>query len=265
MPTKPTTTKIQSTKNYRLFKRSTDNRVTDVKQHRKLRRSMEKYGFLPCFPIVCYRNGDKQLTVKEGQHRLTFAEQLGLPVHFVETDVDFDVAAINCTPVTWKTKDYALKYSQNGIASYQEGLDFAEQHGIPIGLAFALLAGTVSFRNIWEQFVDGQFKVKDREWAAAVAGIYVPMVTLSKDLKGARFLEACMRVCRVPEFEPKRLLQGASRCREKLVPYSTMDAYLAMLEELYNFGRKQLFGLKAAAMMAMRDRCPLTKKTRSQK
>lgn len=66
-----------------------------------------------------------------------------------------------------------------------------------------------------------------------------------------------MSVCRVPDFDAGRLLQCAARCRERLVSYSTRDAYLGMLEEVYNFGRKQLFGLKSAAVMAMRDRFPI--------
>lgn len=74
--------------------------------------------------------------------------------------------------------------------------------------------------------------------------------------KGARLTEACMAACRVPGFDAKRLLAGAERCRERLVPYATRDAYLDLLETLYNWGRKQLVGLKALAVMALRERRP---------
>jgi hypothetical protein len=245
---------IRSTRNYRMFHRSTDNRVLDLRKHRKLKDSMEKYGFLQSFPIVCHRNGDKNLYVKDGQHRLTFAEMLGLPVYFVEEAIDFDVAAINCTSKVWNLKDYALKFAANGLQSYQEGIDFAEQYGIPIGSTFAMLGGTMTFSNVADKFAAGEFKVKDRDWAHAVAGTYTPMVDLSPSLKSARFLEACMWVCRVEEFDIKRLVHSASQCRDKLLSYSTRDAYLSMLEEVYNFRRSKLFGLKVAATMAMRDR-----------
>lgn len=252
------TQKIQSTRNYRLFKRSADNRVFDLGKHKRLERSLRKYGFIPAFPIVCSRNGAKQLTVKDGQHRLTIAESLGLPVFWVEDQTDFDIAEINGTAKTWDVKDYAAKYAANGNEHYQEILDFADQHSIPIGIAAGLLAGT-GFTNVRNAYLAGEYKVKDRSFATSVAGIYVPICTLSSAVKNARFLQACMGVCRVPQFEAKRLLQNTQRCREKLVAYSTADAYLNMLEEIYNFGRKQLFGLKAAATMAMRDRNPVLK------
>lgn len=251
---RPACPRISVTKNYRLFGRSDDNRPLDLKKHRKLESSMKRYGFLASYPIICYRAADKTLVVKDGQHRLAFAETLGLPVYYVVDDADFDVAAVNKAITTWKLADYALKHAANGLDAYQEGLDFAAQYKLPLGTAFALLAGTTSYTNVSNAFVDGTFTVKDRTWADAVASIYAPLVEMAPSVRGARFVEACMAVCRVEEFEPNRLIQNARRCREKLVSYSTKDAYLDALEEIYNFGRKSLVGLKAKAIMAMRAR-----------
>jgi len=50
------------------------------------------------------------------------------------------------------------------------------------------------------------------------------------------------------------MISNAGRCREKLVSYSTKEAYLDMLEDIYNFGRKNLLALKISAQQAMRDR-----------
>lgn len=242
-----------------MFSRSADNRPSDMKKHKKLQQSMERYGYLKSFPIVVRKEGDVYI-VKDGQHRLMIAQKLGLEVWWVEEDVDFDIAAINSTAKTWVLKDYAERYAEGGLADYQEGLDFAKSHGLALGTAFALLAGTTTFSNIHDNFIDGTFQVKDRAWADAVIGIYVPLSTMSSDLKNVRFIEACMAVCRVPSFCPTRLLQGAKKCREKLVSYSTRDAYLDMIEAIYNYGRTQLVGLKSLATMAMRERNAATKK-----
>lgn len=249
--------KIQATKNYRLFNRSRDNRPTDLKKHKKLVDSMKLYGFLKCFPIVVFRDKDGKLVVKDGQHRLAVAEQLGLTVYWVEEETEFDIAVINCTAKVWQLKDYAQKHALNGHKQYQEGLDFAEQHRLPIGTAFALLAGTVSFKNCETAFIDGAFKIKDRVWADAVAGIYGALVTMAPVIKKQVFIDACMAVCRVKDFDPKRLLSNAEKCRQLLVNYGTREAYLDMLERVYNFGRKQLVGLKAEATMALRERKPV--------
>ena len=245
--------KIVNTRNYRLFDNDGENRPLDVATHKNLTQSMKEYGFLPCFPIIVARDGDK-LIVKDGQHRLAIAESLGLPVYYVEAKTDFDIAKINSTSKNWIPRDYARKFATNGVKAYQEGIEFAAQHKLPITTAFSLLAGTIHFSNFQVQFYGGTFKVKDRTWADAVASIYGPLTSMSKAVKNTRMLEACMAVCRVPDFDPKRLLGGAEQCREKLVAYSKRDAYLHMLEDIYNFRRKQLVGLKVAAEMALRER-----------
>lgn len=246
--------KIQVTKNYRMFARSSENRPLDMRKHRKLEQTMKEYGFIPDFPIVCRRDEKKHLIVKDGQHRLAVAESLGLPVYWTEGEIDFDVAKINSTAKIWTLKDYAQKWADNGIKSYHEGIEFAENNQLPLGTAFALLAGTTTYSNIDDQFMRGEFRVKDRQWADAVAAIYVPLAAMQPALKNARFIEACMAACRVDDFDKKRLLHNAERCRDRLIPYSTRDAYLDMLEEVYNFGRAKLVGLKAAATMVMRER-----------
>ncbi len=250
--------KVNVTKNYDLFTRSAKNRPAHAKSHKALLNSMKCYGFLSCYPIACCRNGDRRLTVKDGQHRLLFAQELQLPVYYITEEVDFDVAIVNCTPKPWVLKDFAQKHAAHGIEAYREGLEFAEIHSLPISIAFVLLAGQTGFTNIKSQFVDGKFEIKDREWADQVASLYGVMVAMSKEIRNARFLQACMGVCRVEGFKPDRLIKAAKRCREKLASYSTKDAYLDMLEEIYNFGHSKLVGLKAKAQMAMRARSVVT-------
>jgi hypothetical protein len=128
-------------------------------------------------------------------------------------------------------------------------------HRLPITIAFSLLAGTTTFSNTQRSFLDGSYRVKDRAWADLVAAVYGPF-SASKHCRNARFIEACMAICRVENFDAQRLLQGLKRCQDKLASFSTRDAYLEMLEVIYNFGRKILFPLKNEAIMAMRSRDP---------
>lgn len=246
--------KIVNTRNYRLFDNDGENRPLDVATHKNLMESMKEYGFLPCFPIIAVRDGTK-LIVKDGQHRLAIAEALSLPVYYIEAKTDFDIAKINSTSKNWIPRDYARKFATNGVAAYQEGLEFANEHKLALTTAFSLLAGTIQFSNCQLLFYSGAFKVKDREYADRVAGLYGPLIKLSPALrKNTRLLEACMAVCRVEDFDAQRLLRNASRCAEKLMAYSTREAYLDMLEDVYNFRHQKLVGLKAAATMVMRQR-----------
>jgi hypothetical protein len=236
------TRKINVTKDYRLFSRSDKNRPTNLRKRKKLERSMKTYGFLSCFPIVCYRNEHGKLIVKDGQHRLGLAEVLGLPVYWVDETIDFDVALVNSSSEKWNLRDYALTFA------------FCDQHDLPVGTGFSLLSGVTNFTNIQPAFIDGTFKIRDRTWADSVASIYGPLTRMAPEIRNARFIEACMAACRVESFDGQRLLTNAARCRDKLAAYSTREAYLDMLEQIYNHGRSRLMGLKAEATMAMRER-----------
>lgn len=246
---------IRATKNYKLFKRSPDNRPTNVKARKKLVGSMKHYGWLRCFPLVAVRNGDGHLIVKDGQHRLDIAEWLGLAVHWVEEKQDFDVAETASGQKSWSLNDYAQCFAAKGVQSYIDGLEFVTRYSISTGIGFAILAGTTGFTNIEKEFIGGTFKIKDRKWAEDVATIYSGISALAPCLRTSHFIAACMGVCRVDGFDGKRLIHNANRCREKLVAYATREAYLDLLETVYNYGRqKQLIPLKIMAINAMKAR-----------
>lgn len=254
---------VQTTTDYAMFVRSTENRPADMKGRASLVASMRKYGFLECFPVVCVRNARGQLIVKDGQHRCTIAMKLGLPVSYVEADADFDVAEVNGTAKKWRLIDYARKWAENGKADYQAGLDFADKWGVngrplAVGVSFALLAGTTGFSGCTQrQFVCGEFTVKEPEWAEAVASLYRPLIEMKPELHKTGFMEACMAVCRVADFDAKRLLRKAAQQRDKLVNYASRDDYLKMLEVIYNFNvgatKMAALAFEAQKIMAERD------------
>lgn len=252
--------KIQATKNYKLFKRhDAENRPLDARKHATLKESMKKYGYLKCYPIVCYRDKNGNLVVKDGQHRLLLAEELGLSVYWVLAEQDFDVAFIAATTRGWQKIDFALKYAANGIASYDEILQLHERYKIGVSQCAQLLSGSSTFVNISKAFHNGTFKVRDKKWAESLAAVYARLFGISNKIRDGFCLSALMGCFRVPQFDPDRLLHNAERCREKFVKYGSREGYLQMLEDVYNFGRSKLFGLKLAAIMAMRERNPATK------
>lgn len=245
---------IKSTKNYRMFKIVDENRPLNIDRHKKLRYSMQKYGFLKSFPVACIQNGSKHVTVKDGQHRIAIAEELGLPVYYYVDDVDFDVAEVNCTAKVWSIRDYCEKYAANGNKHYQEALEFADQYKLPLSKAMTLLYGCKSVGGCRPSIVqDGLFKVKAASFAHDVAGCYVSMAALSRSLRSNAFLGALIMAFSVDGFDGNRLVRKASKCRERLVPYSTKEAFLDMIEDVYNFKQKTLDPIKVPALQAARQ------------
>lgn len=251
--------KINVTKNYRMFKLADDNRKLNLPKHRKLRQSMQENGFFPWMPVICVRDKGNNLVVRDGQHRLAFAETLGLEVYWVEVSESFDIAQFNGTAVVWNIRDYAETFAKNGKASYVALLEFSERHGIGVAISALLLGGTQTFANIAPAFYAGDFKIKEQHLAESVAEVYVTIVATDKRLKTQRLLEALVAAARVDGFNSRRLLKNLSGCNDKLKQYSTRDGFLEMLEDIYNFRQQTLVPLKINAIQAMRERNPALK------
>ena len=254
---------IRGSWNYKKFKLDPkDNRSLCLREHKNLERSMKKYGFLPFFPIVCFQNGKNELIIKDGQHRWAIAEQLGLPVYYIVTKTDFDTPQVNSTSKLWSIKTYYQKHVMSGKQHYLKLKEFVERHSLErsLGVAIALLAGKTSYSDTKEAFCNGLYEVKDEVWADNVASLHGQLLALSPHMKGTKCVLACMALCRVKEFDSERLLSNSKRCRDKLVSFSNRDAYLVMFEEVYNYGRHEEVGLRAKAVMAMKDRRVTNKK-----
>ncbi len=226
---------VKTTSKYNLFERNKNNRTVNLAKHKKLKVSMETYGFLPWWPIVCFRSDSGKLLVKDGQHRLAISKALGLPVWYIICDNNFDIAVINDTQKTWEAIDYAQVHQANGLTDYSRGLEFLQEHNLSIGNAFALLAGQMSFSNIRDSFRAGTFKVTSFDWATLVAETYAPLAALKKEARHTQMLGALMLCCLVPEFNPHKLVNSAERNRDMIVSCSSREGFLGMLEGIYNY------------------------------
>jgi hypothetical protein len=224
--------KIMATKNYRLFTSCAENRPLVPQKHKRLKQSMEKYGFLPCYPVACVRDAKGRLVIIDGQHRRAMAELLGIAIYYIVMESMFDIPTVNCTQEKWTPRNFAECYAAKGNKEYIAGLEFCDKHGISVGTGFGLLAGTTSWNNCATEYYGGTFVAKDKPYAETVASIYSRLVHEAPAIKNARLLEACMMVARVDGFDVQRLYGGIERCRDKLVAYSTRDAYLDMLETI---------------------------------
>ena len=256
MSTTQASPRLRVTREYNRFVFDNENRPVDLPGHKKLMESMKKFGFIPAYPVHCTNGTGDRLTIVDGQHRVATAQKLGLPIWYVvcEEHEKLSIADINGTQKPWAIKDYAESFASQGMKDYAELLDFSKQYGVPITTAVGLLMGRSACGNSLPRYYAGEFKVKEREQAAKIAGIYSQFCAMSKRVRNNNMINAIYAACLVPGFEPQRLLEGATRCPEKLISYSTREAYLMLVEDLYNFGRRQRVPLKIPAENAMRER-----------
>lgn len=256
--------KLQRTKNYNQFKFSKENRDVNIQflrpQHRKLRDSMIKYGFLPAFPIMVKAINGK-FVMQDGQYRFTFAKELGLDVFFVVDDTPVCIAELNQAQATWTTKDYAKRWAADGREDYIEAMQFSGEYGVPIALSFAMLASTTTFSNIQKRFHSGDYKIKSRELALRVASLYQTLASINKKAKTVCYVHGLWACCNVDYFDETRIIKTARRRQEMIVQCGKTEVVLEVLEEIYNFSRKIKMPLKFDAQQAMTARSPVRRNT----
>lgn len=203
-----------------------------------------------------------RLVIVDGQHRYAIAKELGLAVYFVETENHVDVAAINRAQNKWAPLDYAMSFAQRGNKEYAKLLQFHADHNLPISVCMSLLTGSPRNADSIHAFREGRWSVTDVEFAENVAAIHSSFVRFGKFANTSAFLSAVGACCHVPNFKPSQLIAHAHRCPQKLLPYSTRDAMLQMLEEVYNYGMGNKMPLRLPAIEAMEARNPARSRKR---
>lgn len=249
------TPKLRATKDYQLFSVSKHNREINPSHLRKLKPSMQEYGWIPAFPMLVRRTA-KGLEILDGQHRFSVARELGLAVWFVECDNGFNIPRINASQVPWRALDYAESFSKCGKGDYGEVVTFAETHQMQIGEAAAILAGTTSFTNVRKAWIAGTYRITDRNHAERVAYLCTSIREITRTSGDKSLRLALIAISRTPGVDYARLVRNAARLPERFVKFATREGALQMLEAVYNYGRREHVGIKVAAENAMRDRNP---------
>jgi hypothetical protein len=234
----------------------TNRNVTSV---RKLVRSMERYGFIPAYPIhVVPHNG--KLYVRDGAHRLEAAIATEEPVYYVVCDQkDISIPEINDAARHWSAKDYIDSYVRTGNKEFAILKKFADEHRISYIAAAFLLSGrqtrSSGDASVYGKIKDGSFRVTNYTYAHRVASIIGAIRKQINIATNGLFVNALSRTCLVKTFDGNRFVKNALRCHASFTSRATLDDYLDLIEDVYNdharFGR---LPIKFLANEASKDR-----------
>jgi hypothetical protein len=207
-------------------------------------------------PILCIRDPQGRLIVKEGQHRLLAAIEAQVPVIWYEPAKDFDIARVASIKKNWSNDDHAHRYMVAGIPDYTAVKEFSDTNRISILAAACLLAGSPPSSAVSKAFKTGTYRVTEAKFAQRVITFFNALSQLQTSLRNNTFLNACVSVHHVSIFNPDRLYRSAKRLPNALKSYSTKDAYLTMLEEIYNhhYSHEHKIALRMLANTAMAKR-----------
>lgn len=255
---------IKTTSNYNIFSLMEENRNIDL-SHRKtknLAESMLEYGWLSAFPLMAKKDGGR-LIVVDGQHRLSVAREYGLPVKYVIEEQLIDVARLNDTSRGWTAMDFAQKFAKSGHDDYAELLQFFESNEIPFTMCAAILSGRENFGGgLVKKFYEGGYKVKARVMAFALSECYSKLIHVAPQLKKLSTVKALWSCFHVDYFDPDRLVDSASKRSTSIGRPVNTDVCLDILQETYNFAKRDKKPLKFDAIARAKDRNPTIAKSK---
>lgn len=221
---------VEFTTEYEVFSRLNGNRDVDKLHVANLVKAFEEeYIFSP---ILVNQNFE----VLDGQHRLEAHKILGLPVPFYWDEVgDLEsVQRLNNTQKAWSIDDYAQSYIERGFKDYEMYKWFKESYGMPHTVCLVLLGGQDN-KGLHARFRQGQFKVKNLELAKQKASILTQLAQYFTHWKDGKFLRAMNTALNKKGFDVQTFMHRVAVNSTMLVPCTSTDQYLQLIEEVYNF------------------------------
>jgi hypothetical protein len=227
---------VYTTNDYSKFKFIDGNRTINKLHLNRLKKSMEeKYIDVP---III--NEHKEII--DGQHRFLSAWDLGLPIKYIQIDglKLQDVHRLNTNTKNWTADSYLEGFCKLGLPDYLTYKDFKNKYGFGHNETTALLKNCKRFHGGGSNdFKDGTFKIVDYSLAIKNAE-KIHMVSKYYDgFKRRAFVYCMLDLFENPDYNHAEFLNKLSFQSVKLQDCTTVEQYLCLIEDIYNFKRNK--------------------------
>lgn len=231
--------KVLTTRDYNQFQQLDDNRELNKTHLERLKGSMQEVYLFN--PIIVNEN----LQVIDGQHRLEACKQLNLPVRYITVEGYGirEVQVMNANNKNWKPDDYLQSFVKNGYTDYIVYQSFKEKYGFDHQANIALLTNNANGRG-YESFNTGKFKVTNLRKAERVANYLMQIKPYYAGYRRRSFVYAIMSIIDMKGFALDELLNKIKLQPTALVDCTTVEKYRELLEEIYNYRRREKVNLR---------------------
>jgi hypothetical protein len=240
---------ILESNNYSKFEMTEFNR--DVRITKRLEASMLKHGWIDACPLHVIRNGGGKLKIKQGHHRFIAAQNIGIPVKYVECRDDATIFDLEATTVRWSMQDYLVSHCRTGKKEYLKVRQYCDESGISLQLAISMLGGQAAGSdNFQRDFKEGRYKTKEESNHADT----VKDIVLHVKNQGIPFynhsllVQAISKIVWVPELSLSQLKNKIKLFHSIFEKKVNLEQYMDLLEETYNRQSRGKLPLKFLAM-----------------
>jgi len=231
---------VLRTKDYTIFNIHKINRVINDKKVKRLARRMKKDGWLSTSVVIIRPNGD----FIDGQHRVLAAMIVGCPVDFIidSKATYMDIPKSNQDRDNWKPKDYVRTFSEMGTQDYRLLERYMTNFPELRQTDAVMMCRNVLNRGNVEEFQDGNFKVEDMklayEWGHRIVSL---KYLFPKYYNSSVFVRALIMIFskKGDVFNFNEFVRKLRSRPTMLQPTRTSKQYVQMIQDIYNYRRKE--------------------------
>jgi hypothetical protein len=235
---------VNETKDYFLFKQLSGNRdINELNKNRLIKSFKTNYLISP---IIVNENYE----IIDGQHRFEAAKELNLPIFYIV--VPFygikEVQVLNANQKNWITNDYCDGYINMGKMDYKIYREFKRNYDMPTTQTIEILrdkkSGGSENTNALMEFKNGDFKVKDIKRATDVFDKITLISEYYDGYKRVSFVATMITLLKNKNFNFKEFVNKIQHQGGKLVDCTSVYNYTLLIEEIYNFKRREKVNLR---------------------
>jgi len=230
---------VHTTTDYFLFKPIEGNRNKNLLHINRLKKSMaETY----LFTVIIV---NEKYEIIDGQHRFDVIQELNLPLNYIVCNGYGlnEVHILNQNSKTWTSDDYLDGYCKLGYKDYLKYKEFKELYGIGHYECMWLLNGS-QLSNPTQVFFTGDFKIKNYNEACKIIEKIMLVEPYYEEWKRRSFILAMLQLFKNPNFELTEFLQKLKLQPTALSNCSTTNQYVSLIEEIYNYRRREKVNLR---------------------
>lgn len=239
------TIKVHTTEDYSLFKSLNGNRDVNKIHLARLKESMKKNHLTTIIMV------NEKFEIIDGQHRFLVSKELNLPINFIISKNYglAEVQILNANMKNWQTTDYVNGYCDLGYKEYQIYRDFVQEYGLQSQIAILLLSGehssgTGTTESSGSKFKEGLFKVKDLKAAKTMAENLITIRPYYNGNLRRSFVYALVGMFKKENFDFNEFIEKLKQQPTKLVDCTTTTQYKSLIEEIYNYRRREKINLR---------------------
>lgn len=227
---------IQSSTEYSKFKLHPCRRPISPRSQTNLVQQIKRKNLLHCYPIIC----DNSLTIVDGQRRFLAAQELGLPIYYIESSsISLPMLVRASTrSKAWLMIDYLKHYCTLGIEPYLVMADFRNQYpfmDLQTAMRF-LFDNRYDARVMDYRFRIGQLDLVGLAHAKRVA-CYIDQLKDPWLKKNRTFQFRFFAILRKGEIDPDIFVNQANRYPELMRDFVGFEDCERAIERTYNYRR----------------------------